>query len=355
MRRLLTVPPHPCPTFPRARSLVTVSGLTAVRADDLATLAVFDGISTEALVPLAARLRPLSAAADQVLMQQGELAVSFLLIGTGRAEVTHIGADGHDTVVALEPGLIVGEIALLRDARRTATVVATETLTGWVGGREAFATMLELPGMMDRLVRTARQRLVAFITPIPVQMRDGTVLYLRPVLPGDNERTTEGPVEFSGETLYRRFQSVKSPSKTLMAYLFEVDYLDHFVFVLTEGPDGPVVADVRFVRNENDPAEAEIAFIVADAYQGRGIGTFLMAAISVAAGDDGVRRFTARVLSENFPMRAILDRFGAVWQREDLGVVTTEIAVPSIDELALSRELVQQIRGVARQAMRAVG
>lgn len=334
---------------------MAVSRLTAVRADELAVLAVFHGISVDALVPLAAALRPLVAAAGQVLMQQGELAVSFLLIGSGRAEVSHTGDDGHDTVVELAPGLIVGEIALLRNAPRTATVVATEPLTGWVGGREAFATMLEIPGMMDKLVRTARQRLAEFITPIPVEVRDGTVLHLRPVLPGDIERTTDGPVEFSSETIYRRFQSVRTPSKSLMAYLFEVDYRDHFVFVLTEGADGPVVADVRFVRDETDPTAAEIAFIVADAYQGRGIGSFLMSAISVAAGYDGVQRFTARVLSENYPMRAILDHYGATWQRDDLGVVVTEIAVPPVGSLPLSHDLAQQIRGMARQAIRAVG
>ena len=53
--------------------------------------------------------------------------------------------------------------------------------------------MLDVPGMMDKLVRTARQRLAAFITPIPVRMRDGTELYLRPVLPGDSERTSRRP------------------------------------------------------------------------------------------------------------------------------------------------------------------
>ena len=109
-----------------------------------------------------------------------------------------------------------------------------------------------------------------------------------------------------------------------MTYLFEVDYVDHFVWVMTDGPDGPVVADARFVRDENDPTVAEVAFIVADAYQGRGIGTFLMGALAVAAGYDGVQRFTARVLAENYPMRTILDQFGAVWHREDLGVVTTD-------------------------------
>ena len=150
-----------------------MSGLTVVRADELAELGVFAGCPTEALVPLAAQLRPVTAAPGQVLMHQGELAVSFLLIASGHAEVTHAGVDGHDTVAELEPGLIVGEIALLRDAPRTATVVATDRVTGWIGGREAFATMLEIPGMLEKLVRTARQRLAAFITPIPVRLRDG--------------------------------------------------------------------------------------------------------------------------------------------------------------------------------------
>jgi protein lysine acetyltransferase len=332
-----------------------VAGLIAVRADELAALEFFAGCPTEALVPLAAQLRPLTAAPGQLLMQQGELAVSFLLIGSGRAEVTHTGVDGHETVVELTPGLIVGEIALLRDAPRTATVVATERLTGWVGGREAFSTMLEVPGMVEKLLRTARQRLAAFITPIPVQMRDGTELHLRPVLPGDNERTSKGPVEFSSETLYRRFQSMRRPTSSLMRYLFEVDYVDHFVWVMTDGADGPVVADARFVRDETNPSLAEVAFTVADAYQGRGVGSFLMDVVAVTAWYDGIRFFSARVLTDNLPMRTILDRFGAVWHRDDLGVVTTVVDIPPPEDLSMSRELSGQIRDATRQVIRAVG
>ena len=329
--------------------------MTAVRAEELAGLKVFAGCPTEALVPLAAQLRPLTAAPGQVLMRQGERAVSYLAIKCGRAEVTHTGTDGVSTVAELAPGIIVGEIALLRDTPRTATVVATERLTGWVGGRETFATLLELPGMMDKLVRIARQRLAAFIAPIPVQVRDGTELYLRPILPGDIERTVHGPVEFSSETLYRRFQSMRMPTKTLMSYLFEVDYVDHFVWVMTDGADGPGVADARFVRDEDDPSIAEVAFTVGDAYQGRGIGTFLMGALAVAAGSDGVQRFSARVLTENNAMRKILDHLGAVWQRDDLGVVTTVIDVPPPSDLPFTPELARQIRDVARQVIRAVG
>ena len=306
-------------------------------------------------MPLAAQLRPLTAAPGQVLMQQGELAVSFLIIGSGRAEVTHTGVDGHDTVAELTPGLIAGEIALLRDGPRTATVVAKEALTGWVGDREAFATMLELPGMLEKLLRVGRQRLAAFITPIPVVMRDGTQLHLRPVLPGDNERTTNSPVEFSSETLYRRFQTPRNPTESLMRYLFEVDYIHHFVWVITDGFDGPVVADARFVRDEIDPSVAEVAFIVGDAYQGRGIGTFLMGALAVAADYHGVQRFTARVLSENYPMRAILEQFDAVWHRDDLGIVTTVIDVPRPPNPPFSPALIKQIRDMTRQVVRVVG
>ncbi len=332
-----------------------MAGLTAVSADELAALEVFQGCRPDALVPLAAQLRPLNAAAGRVLMRQGERAESFLLIGSGRAEVTHTGNDGVPTVVELSPPTIVGEIALLRDAPRTATVVATEPLTGWVGGHRAFATMLDVPGMMDKLVRTARQRLAAFITPIPVRMRDDTELYLRPVLPGDSERTSDGSIEFSSETLYRRFQTTRTPTNSMMTYLFEVDYKHHFVWVMTDGEDGPVVADARFVRDETDPTLAEVAFIVGDDYQGRGVGSFLMAALAVAARGDGIRRFSARVLSDNLAMRKILDRFDAQWHREDVGVVTTVIDVPSLRDLSMTREMYRQIHGVARQVMGVVG
>ena len=332
-----------------------MAGQTVVRADELAAMDFFAGCSAEALTPLAAQLRPLTAAPGQVLMRQGEPAVSFLAIKSGRVEVTHAGDDGAITIGEVPPGVIVGEIALLRDTPRTATVIAIDPLTGWAGDRDAFATMVELPGRMDRLVRVARQRLAAFITPIPVTLRDGTELYLRPVLPGDNERTTNGPVEFSSETLYRRFQSPRHPTRKLMAYLFEVDYVDHFVWVMTDGPNGSVVADARFVRDEHNPSLAEVAFLVGDAFQGRGIGSLLMDTVAVTAWYDGIRFFSARVLSENYPMRTILDRFGAQWQRDDLGVVTTVIDVPEPKDLSMSQELSAQIRDVTRQVIRAVG
>ena len=324
-------------------------------ADQLARLEFFSGCQVADLEGLAPYLRPLIAEPGQVLLTQGEPASSFMLIGSGRAEVTHTGADGEQTVVELGPGLIVGEIALLRGAERTATVVVTEPLVGWSGGRDALAAMLEVPCMADRLLRTARQRLAAYITLLPVRLRDGSELFLRPVLPGDNARTARGPVEFSSETFYRRFQTVQAPTPALMAYLFEVDYVDHFVWVMTDGADGPVVADARFVRLEGDPGVAEIAFLVGDDYQGRGIGTFLMDALVAAARSDGVERFTARVLTDNMPMRKIFEHYGAVWKRDDINVVVTEFDVPAPRSLHLSQQQYREIYSLARHVIRAVG
>jgi CRP-like cAMP-binding protein len=330
-----------------------VTELTTLRADELAALDIFKGRPAEDLMPLAASLKPLQASAGQVLMRQGEQAVSFLLIASGAAEIRHVADDKVVTVEHVSAGTIVGEIALLRHIPRTATVTTTELLTGWIGDSDAFARLVHIPGIMTRLVRTVRQRLAAFVTPIPVRSRDGVDLLLRPVLPGDSARTLQGHVRFSSDTLYRRFMSARVPSPALMDYLAEVDYVDHFVWVMTD-LDGNPVADARFVRDDHDAAVAEVAFTIADAYQGRGLGSFLIAALCVAATVAGVRKFSGRMLADNVAMRTIMDHYGAVWQRDDVGVVTTVIDVPDPRHLKLSRDMVAEITHVARQVIQAV-
>ncbi|KAA1251567.1 cyclic nucleotide-binding domain-containing protein [Mycobacterium simiae] len=326
--------------------------VTGARVDELAGMDIFEGCPAKELVHLATCLTPMRVPAGQVLMRQGEQAVSFLLISSGSAEVIHVGDDGVVIVEQALPGMIVGEIALLRDIPRTATVTAVEPLTGWIGARAALDQMMHVPGIMNRLVRMVRQRLAAFITPIPVRIRDGTQLLLRPVLPGDSERTVRGHVHFSSETIYRRFMSARVPNLAMMHYLSEVDYIDHFVWVMIDGSDP--VADARFVRDDIDPTLAEIAFTVADAYQSRGVGSFLIGALAVAARVSGVERFSARMLSDNAPMRTIMDHHGAVWQREDIGVIATVIEVPGPRNLGFGREMAEKIRVVARQVIEAV-
>jgi CRP-like cAMP-binding protein len=340
--------PHPL-----SAALGETPELVAARAEGLAAMGLFEGCTIDELTPVAQRLRPLRADPGQVLMRQGEEAVSFILIQSGRAEVSHLGDDGVEVLGEIPAGDIAGEIALLRDKPRTATVTAAELLSGYIGDEKAFVAMADLPGVSERLLRLLRQRLAAFITPIPVRFKDDTELFLRPVLPGDTEQAAHPSVEFSEETLYRRFMSTRAPTPTLLHYLFHVDYVDHFVWVLIDGVDGPVVADARFVRDVDDPSAAEIAFIVGDDYQGRGLGSFLMDALTIAARVCAVKRFTARLLAENGPMRAILDRYDVEWEREEPGVVITEFDVPALENLRVEPAQAEEIRSVTRQVVRA--
>ncbi len=104
-----------------------VSEPTGLRVDELAGMDIFTGCPAADLMPLAVSLLPLQAAVGQVLMRQGEQAVSFLLVSSGSAEITHIGDDDTAIVERVVPGMIVGEIALLRHIPRTATVIDDRT------------------------------------------------------------------------------------------------------------------------------------------------------------------------------------------------------------------------------------
>lgn len=325
--------------------------MRAVRADELAALPVFADIAAEDLTTLAALIEPLHAAAGEVLMRQGEPAESFAIIASGRIAVRHVGPKGRVTTAELSSATIVGEIALLRHATRTATLTAREEVRGYTGYSAAFDRMLDMPVIADRMLRTARQRLAAHIAPIQVSTKDGAVVSLRPVLPGDAERFKSSG-SFSRETLYRRYQG-GTPTDARLAYLFEVDYVDHFVWVVTGGVAGPVIADARFVRDQDDPVSAEVALTVADGYQGRGIGTLLLGALAVAARVDGIRRFHARVLADNPSARALGEKVNARWAQEEPGVITTTGEIPYFRDLPLDRVVYQQVRQVACQVIHA--
>ncbi len=322
---------------------------SGVRAAELAALELFSGVPAADLATLASELEPRRAAPGEVLMRQGEPALSFLIIASGRTEIRHTRPNNVTTVAELSPGQIVGEIAPLRHTPRTATVTAIDDLHAYVGSECAFTALLEIPDIADKLIRMARQRLAAFITPIPIRLHDGTTLYLRPVLPGDGERVLTGHVWFSPETHYRRYLSVCTPNEALLRYLSDVDYVDHFVWVVTDGVDGPVVADARFVRDEHDPTLAEVACTVADIYQGRGLGRILLGALTVAGRMDGIERLHARALADNAPARALLDRQHVQWERDEPGVVTATAAIADPNDLPI--DSTEEIRDIAQQVI----
>jgi RimJ/RimL family protein N-acetyltransferase len=142
------------------------------------------------------------------------------------------------------------------------------------------------------------------------------------LLPEDRKAFTAGVLALSPDSRRRRFFTPAQPSRQLLEYLVDIDYVDHFAWVVLDqrAPDEGV-ATARFVREPDDPETAEMAFGVADRVQGRGIGTLLLGAVGVAAGEAGVRHLVGHVLEDNTPMRAVLAKAGGQSTFSEPGVV----------------------------------
>jgi CRP-like cAMP-binding protein len=298
----------------------------------LSDLELLADVSPAELAAIQSHLSPVRVEPGETVLREGDPGESFLLILTGEAAVTR--DDNHLGVVG--PGSIVGELALLHGGARMATVTATTPLAGLTGDADAFVSLAEAPGVQERFGRTAAQRLVARARPVPAALPDGTPVTLRPVLPADRARLNAAFERgFSAESVRKRFFSPGKPSQAMVTYLVDVDYVNHFAWIimLDEG-DGPRgVASTRYVRLHDDPDTAEIALGALDAYQGRGLGRLMLGALAAAAPVGDVRRFRATVLADNTPMRSLLDKVGAHWVLDEPGVVATVIDVERFEGL----------------------
>ncbi len=164
----------------------------------------------------------------------------------------------------------------------------------------------------------------------PANLADGTQVVLRPASPGDGARILDGFRRCSVETRYFRFQSAGYRlTDERLGELTGADQVDHVVWLALDVgmPDRPMIALARFVRRPDDPGTAEIAFIVADDYQGRGVARLLFDALRVAAEVNGVDTFVADVLAENTPMKSLLRNRGARVVSQDGPELTWELDV----------------------------
>ena len=96
---------------------------------------------------------------------------------------------------------------------------------------------------------------------------------------------------------------------------------------------GKMVAVGRYDRMEDDPTVAEVAFVVEDGHQGRGIGTQLLTHLTNYARNNGVTAFRAFVLPDNYPMMRVFRSSGFQLRREmGQGIYTVEFPVELTDE-----------------------
>ena len=126
-------------------------------------------------------------------------------------------------------------------------------------------------------------------------------MYVRPIRPDDKALLVAGLARMSEASRELRFLSPK-PRFTLreLRYLTEIDGVDHVAYVALRG-DAPreLMAVGRLVRNEEEPATAEIAVAVGDCWQRRGVGTLLGDLLATAARDRGIRWLTGTMAADN--------------------------------------------------------
>ena len=125
-------------------------------------------------------------------------------------------------------------------------------------------------------------------------------LVVRPIEPADTGRLLAMFHRLSAETIYRRFFTLlPSPPPAALRRLVTVDHHDREALVAVHDTD--IVAVARWDRIAAGSPEAEIAVVVEDAWQHRGLGHFLMRRLVTEAAQHGITFLTASVLTDNRP------------------------------------------------------
>ncbi|GAA2622013.1 bifunctional acetate--CoA ligase family protein/GNAT family N-acetyltransferase [Paractinoplanes durhamensis] len=184
-----------------------------------------------------------------------------------------------------------------------------------------------------------------------VLLSDGTAVHLRQIRPQDAPAIVDFHSRMSDRTRYLRYFSPypRIPERDLKRFV-NVDHQDREAFVIVSGAQ--ITAVGRYERLGADAPEAEVAFVVEDAHQGRGIGSVLLEHLASAAQENGITRFVAEVLPENGGMLRVFSDFGYQVQRKYAdGVVHLEFPIAPTEksrEVQEFREHRTEARSIAR-------
>ncbi|MFF4036535.1 GNAT family N-acetyltransferase [Streptomyces sp. NPDC001816] len=191
-----------------------------------------------------------------------------------------------------------------------------------------------------------------------VVLRDGGTARIRPITVDDADRLVSFYEQVSDESKYYRFFAPYPRLSAKDVHRFtHHDFVDRVGLAATIG--GEFIATVRYDRIGADglpasaPAdEAEVAFLVQDAHQGRGVASALLEHIAAVARERGIRRFAAEVLPANTKMIKVFTDAGYTQKRsfED-GVVRLEFDLEPTDR-SLAVQRAREQRAEARSVRR---
>jgi acyl-CoA synthetase (NDP forming)/GNAT superfamily N-acetyltransferase len=184
-----------------------------------------------------------------------------------------------------------------------------------------------------------------------VLLADGTAVHLRPIEPTDADGIVAMHARFSARTRYLRYFSPypRIPERDLYRFV-NVDHHDREALVVAAG--GRLLAVGRYERLSPHAPDAEVAFVVEDAQQGKGIGSVLLEHLAAAAREEGINRFVAEVLPENGAMLRVFSDAGYLVDRRYAdGVVHLSFPIAPTErsrEVQWDREHRTEARSIAR-------
>jgi acyl-CoA hydrolase/GNAT superfamily N-acetyltransferase len=251
-------------------------------------------------------------------------------------------APGGKTILAIESTARNGEISRIVPALETGTgvtlnrgdifYVVTEYGIAYLHGKNIRERAMDLiaiahPKFRTWLIEEAKKLNIiykdqAFISGKNAEypeyleeyrtMRNGLVLWFRPVRINDESLVKDFFYSLSNQSLQRRFMSFRMdmPHKLRQDFVV-IDYTKELIILATIMVEQKelVVGIGQISKNENT-LFSEVAFAVRDNYQNQGIGFELLEYLTIIAKKEGLHGFTAEVLMENQPMLHVFEKMG---------------------------------------------
>jgi RimJ/RimL family protein N-acetyltransferase len=142
-------------------------------------------------------------------------------------------------------------------------------------------------------------------------LRDAVSVYVRAIRPDDTERLRQFHAHLSADTIiFRFFRMMPELSRRDAEHFTHVDYRDRMALIATESDadDAPILSVVRYDKVAE--GRAEVAFVVADAWQGKGISTALLLMLIPYAQAQGFEELVAITMGTNIRMLEVLRHCG---------------------------------------------
>ena len=143
-----------------------------------------------------------------------------------------------------------------------------------------------------------------------VTLKDGPKLLVRPIRLGDENLMRQLFHSFSKETIYHRFFAmIADMSLEQLRHYVNVDYEQRMAIVgVIKVEDREKIIAVARYDLDRPTNMAEVADVVEDEWQNRGLGSFLLKYLAQIARTRGISGFTAEVMPDNFRMLHLLDK-----------------------------------------------